>query len=234
MLCNVFGFCYNSIMPSDDLEWMVNHTGYNEQDVKLLCLGFSLEYPMGGISRPEFEKMFTKKLSDVAFTTLDADGSGYLDLREFLLAMQLVGARTPEDKLEWAFRQYDCDNSGELDQKEMSLAYKSIYQMLNSIGVIPSGDPAEKAEIIFREIDINHDGFLTLDEFLRGCRKDEELMSLLDKLFEYLTKEAEEADEKNEATIGPWRANNEKNDLMAKSNEKVEEFFSRRSSSNAG
>ena len=30
-------------------------------------------------------------------------------------------------------------------------------------------------------------------------------MSLLDKLFEYLTKEAEEADEKNEATIGPWR-----------------------------
>ena len=39
--------------------------------------------------------------------------------------MQLVGARTPEDKLEWAFRQYDCDNSGELDQKEMSLAYKS-------------------------------------------------------------------------------------------------------------
>ena len=138
-------------------------------------------------------------------STLDADGSGYLDLREFLLAMQLVGARTPEDKLEWAFRQYDCDNSGELDQKEMSLAYKSIYQMLNSIGVIPSGDPAEKAEIIFREIDINHDGFLTLDEFLRGCRKDEELMSLLDKLFEYLTKEAEEADEKNEATIGPWR-----------------------------
>ena len=32
----------------------------------------------------------------------------------------------------------------------------------------------------------------------------------------------------------PPRANNEKNDLMAKSNEKVEEFFSRRSSSNAG
>ena len=118
--------------------------------------------------------------------------------------MQLVGARTPEDKLEWAFRQYDVDNSGELDQKEMSLAYKSIYQMLNSIGVIPSGDPAEKAEIIFREIDINHDGFLTLDEFLRGCRKDAELMSLLDKLFEYLTKEVEEAEENNEAT-GPWR-----------------------------
>ena len=149
-------------------------------------------------------------------STLDADGSGYLDLREFLLAMQLVGARSPEDKLEWAFRQYDGDNSGELDQKEMSLAYKSIYQMLNSIGVIPSGDPAEKAEVIFREIDINHDGFLTLDEFLRGCRKDEELMSLLDKLFEYLTKEAEAAEENNEAT-GPWRyvKNNKKNMVKA-------------------
>ena len=48
--------------------------------------------------------------------TLDADGSGFLDLKEFLLAIELVAARTPEDKLLWAFRQYDTDNSGCVDR----------------------------------------------------------------------------------------------------------------------
>ena len=57
-------------------------------------------------------------------STLDADDSGYLDLREFLLAIELVAARTPEEKLIWAFRQYDRDNSGQLDQAEMSKAMK--------------------------------------------------------------------------------------------------------------
>ena len=53
-------------------------------------------------------------------STLDSDESGYLDLREFLLAIELVAARTPEEKLIWAFRQYDNDNSSQLDQKEMT------------------------------------------------------------------------------------------------------------------
>ena len=48
--------------------------------------------------------------------TLDSDGSGFLDLKEFLLAIELVAARTPEDKLLWAFRQYDTDNSGCVDR----------------------------------------------------------------------------------------------------------------------
>ena len=48
--------------------------------------------------------------------TLDSDGSGFLDLKEFLLAIELVAAQTPEDKLLWAFRQYDTDNSGCVDR----------------------------------------------------------------------------------------------------------------------
>ena len=87
-------------------------------------------------------------------STLDADDSGYLDLREFLLAIELVAARTPEEKLIWAFRQYDRDNSGQLDQAEMSKAMKSIYYMLNSIGDAPKNNPEEnivfKFEIYFQ------------------------------------------------------------------------------------
>ena len=36
--------------------------------------------------------------------TLDADGSGYLDFKEFIMANKLVSASDPKDKLPWAFR----------------------------------------------------------------------------------------------------------------------------------
>ena len=48
-------------------------------------------------------------------------------------------------------------------------------------------NPEMKAEKLFSEIDINADGLLSQDEFLRGCRNDAEIMKLLDQLYNYLT-----------------------------------------------
>ena len=65
--------------------------------------------------------------------TLDTDNNGFLDFREFLLAVDLVAARTPEEKLIWAFKMYDVDNSGVIDRREMENVMKSIYQMLGTV-----------------------------------------------------------------------------------------------------
>lgn len=178
-------------IPEETLQWLLNHTSYNEQEIRQLYLGFTLDFPLGGISRREFEKCFTtknaQKMSDVVFKTLDADGSGYLDLKEFFQAIELVGARGPEEKLMWAFKRYDIDNSECLDQKEMVNVVKAIYAMLQVSGAAPKDDPSIKAEKIFKEIDVDHDGKLTKQEFLKGCMSDDELMLLLEKLFNYLT-----------------------------------------------
>ena len=64
---------------------------------------------------------------------LDDDRSGFLGFKEFLQAIDLMGARcqinmmvmivlicrTPDDKLRWAFKMYDEDNSREVDKQEM-------------------------------------------------------------------------------------------------------------------
>ncbi len=121
------------------------------------------------------------------FRTLDNDESGYLDLKEFLLAIDLVAARNAEEKILWAFRQYDADNSGYVDRKEMNHVFKSLYKMLNVIGEAPKENPEAMAQKIFDEIDVDSDGVLSQEEFLKGCTNDDELMRLFEKLFNFLT-----------------------------------------------
>ena len=77
--------------------------------------------------------------------------------------------------------------------------------MLEGMGNRPSGDPDVRAKDIFSMIDVNNDGTLTKDEFVKGCKRyiiltfawlvtcpisgcqtDDELMTLLEKLFETL------------------------------------------------
>ena len=38
------------------------------------------------------------------FRTLDTDGNGFLDFKEFILANDLIAANSPANKLRWAFR----------------------------------------------------------------------------------------------------------------------------------
>ena len=54
----------------------------------------------------EFAELTSQQLCDQVFRCLDLDSSGSLDFKEYVLAMDLVEARTrtPEDKLELAFR----------------------------------------------------------------------------------------------------------------------------------
>ena len=58
-----------------------------------------------GVCR-EFAQLTSEPLCDLVFRSLDLDSSGSLDFKEYVLAMDLVEARTrtPEDRLELAFR----------------------------------------------------------------------------------------------------------------------------------
>lgn len=69
----------------------------------------------------------------------------------------------------------------------MDNVVKSLYNMLEVMGEAPEEDPKIKAQKIFQEIDVNNDGLLSSEEFLKGCMNDSELMVLLEKLFNFLT-----------------------------------------------
>ena len=120
-------------------------------------------------------------------STLDMDKSGFLDFKEFLLAMDLVAARTVEEKLLWCFKLYDTDNSGVIDKSEMANIMESVYNMLDAVKARPDDDPKERAGEIFSRIDVNNDGELNREEFLMGCQQDQDLMNLLNRQFNIIS-----------------------------------------------
>ena len=46
--------------------------------------------------------------------------------------------------------------------------FQSLYKMLEGMGNRPSGDPKIRAKDIFSLIDLNNDGTLTVEEFVKG------------------------------------------------------------------
>ena len=56
---------------------------------------------------------------------------------------------------------------------------QAIYDMLREDATEPMSMAEERARKIFLRMDVNRDGQLTEEEFLRGCLGDDELSKLL-------------------------------------------------------
>ncbi len=73
---------------------------------------------------------------------------------------------------------YDRDGSGTIDMSEMVEVLETVYVME---GVLSGELAKQRAKQIFDELDLNGDGSLTCDEFISGCMRDEEMVSMLKK-----------------------------------------------------
>lgn len=88
---------------------------------------FQQDCPKGHLTKDQFIKVYkdffpsgsAEGFCEHVFRTFDTDNSGFIDFKEFLLAINVTSSGTPEQKLEWAFRMYDIDGNGTIDEREM-------------------------------------------------------------------------------------------------------------------
>merc|ERR1712156_74995 len=172
-----------------DLEMLKTSTRFDEDTILEWYRGFKSDCPDGRLTPKAFMQIYSKcfptgnanDFCDHVFRTFDTDKNGFIDFKEFLLAIDVTPSGCPEEKLNWAFSMYDVDGNGSIDLVEMTRIVKSIYNMMgpNQVAMDKYESPEARAEGIFKRMDVNHDGKETRQEFVRCCLEDQKLIELL-------------------------------------------------------
>ena len=172
-----------------DLEFLMVNTHYTEDTISEWYKGFKKDCPDGKLTPDSFVKIYSEcfaeenltEFCDHVFRTFDSDRDGFIDFKEFLLAMDVTSSGTPEEKLSLFFSLFDVDGNGWIDLMEMTKLMKCLCKMVDSskskIEMIVS--PEKEAKKIFEQMDMNSDGRVTKDEYVRACLMDQKLLKLL-------------------------------------------------------
>jgi len=178
-----------SKLSHEQLTELQKSTLFERKELQQWYKGFLKDCPSGALTKSEFQKIYKQffpfgdptTFADYVFNVFDADRSGTIDFKEFICALSVTSRGTLDDKLKWAFQLYDIDGDGEISYDEMLQIVEAIYKMVGSMVKLPEDEdtPQKRVAKIFRMMDKDENGSLTMDEFREGSQKDQTIVSAL-------------------------------------------------------
>uniref|UniRef100_A0A673LJL3 Guanylyl cyclase inhibitory protein-like n=1 Tax=Sinocyclocheilus rhinocerous TaxID=307959 RepID=A0A673LJL3_9TELE len=129
---------------------------------------FLNECPSGLITLHEFRRHFcngtagkeSAEYAEQIFRTLDNNGDGVVDFREYVTAISMLIEGTTVEKLRWSFKLYDKDKDGAITRSEMlEIMQVSVYKVL------------------FLSVSI---AIISQEEFIEGALNDEWIREMLE------------------------------------------------------
>lgn len=178
-----------SKLSKDDISSLRKNTYFDRRELQQWYKGFLRDCPSGQLSQEEFVRIYKQffpfgdpaDFSNYVFKVFDTDKSGYIDFKEFITALSITSRGTLEEKLSWAFKLYDLDEDGKISFPEMLAIVKAIYKMIGSMVELSEDEatPELRVEKIFRMMDKDQDGEITIEEFSEGSKVDPTIISAL-------------------------------------------------------
>ncbi|CAF0879074.1 unnamed protein product [Rotaria sp. Silwood1] len=167
-------------LTEKDIALLVKTSGKTEDEIRQWYNEFCLESNnTGRMNKRQFQIYYTKlkknpnldKITDHIFHAFDADNSGTIDFREFLIAYIATTSGTNQQKFEYSFDVYDIDDNQLIEKKEA----RKILSLLCRILDLSEDDAKAYTETLMLTFDTNNDKVLTRTEFINGCLHDSTL-----------------------------------------------------------
>lgn len=119
------------------------------------------------------------RLEKHIFRLFDRDGNGTIDFKEFMIVLYIMSNGTPEENLRQIFKVFDLDGDGSICRDEMIKICRDLWYMI-SLKDNPKGFNADTlGAMAFQEMDKNHDGWVTEQEFVDACFSQKEISTML-------------------------------------------------------
>jgi len=168
---------------------LVGQTEFTHKELKEWYKGFQKNAPNGFLNVTQFKTIYcnffpqghAEEFAGHVFRTFDKNGDGSIDFREFIIGLSVTNRGTVDQKLRWAFNMYDLDGSGDVSREEILVIIQAIYKMVGKhlLEEIEENSLEERVDNIFKTMDKNLDGGLSIDEFIEGTMDDATLVTLL-------------------------------------------------------
>jgi Ca2+-binding EF-hand superfamily protein len=196
--------CVNGKEPlsEKDLEFIATHTEISREEVEEQYNNFLSTYPDGKITRRSFTELMKKcypdanlsKLEKHIFRMYDTNDDGYIDFKEFMIVLYILSRGSPEQNLEQIFRIFDINNDQEISRAEMKRIVKDLYSLLSSKQKLHHTD-SKMADDAFTEMDVDKDGKVSKEEFIKACMNHEKISSMMAlKIIDIFIHEGDEDD----------------------------------------
>ncbi|XP_069018262.1 guanylyl cyclase inhibitory protein [Embiotoca jacksoni] len=151
---------------------------------------FINECPSGLITLHEFQRHFcdgtvgieSAEYAEQIFRTLDNNGDGVVDFREYVMAISMLIEGSAVEKLRWSFKLYDKDRDGTITKDEMLEIMQAVYKM-NVAAALTKPNPLTAEECtnrIFVRLDKDNNAVISLEEFIEGSLDDDWIRVMLE------------------------------------------------------
>ncbi|KXJ18678.1 neuronal calcium sensor 1 [Exaiptasia diaphana] len=169
------------LTPEETRE-LIQCTYFDKKELQKWYKDFMKDCPSGQLRQDEFQRIYQQffpfgdptKFAEFVFKVFDQNADGHISFKEFITALSITSRGSLDEKLEWAFSLYDLDRDGFITKEEMLSIVKAIYCMVGNIIDLPQDEdtPQKRVDKIFKQMDKNEDGRLTMEEFREGSKCD--------------------------------------------------------------
>ncbi|KAH0560290.1 Kv channel-interacting protein 2 isoform X1 [Cotesia glomerata] len=164
------------------IEELLRQTKFSRQEICVMYRGFKQECPEGVVQEESFKDIYAKFFphgnsslyAHYVFKAFDVNCNGAISFRDLLVTLSTLLRGSIYEKLRWTFKLYDINGDGCITRGELGEVVTAVHELMGRKHPAEEERKAkEQLDRVFEKLDLNHDGVITIEEFIESCLRDE-------------------------------------------------------------